>query len=73
MSVRGVGHMARAVAARLARHMTTATLCELSVPLGLGCPASGSNLTRRIDRDLPKNTKLRRTIQAIEKRISRQT
>jgi len=65
--------MARAVAARLARRMTTATLRELSVLRGLGCAASGSNLTRQIDRDLPKNTKLRRTIQAIEKRISRQT
>jgi len=52
--------------------MTTATLRELSVPLGLGRPASVSNPTRRIDRDLPKNSKSCQAIQAIEKRILRQ-
>jgi len=35
-------------------------------------PESVSNLTRRIDRDLPKNSKLRQAIQAFEKRVLRQ-
>jgi len=72
LSIRSERHIGRAVAAWLARRMTTATLRELSDPLGLGRPESVSNLTRRIDRDLPKNNKLRQTIQAIEKRILRQ-
>jgi len=72
LSVRGEGPIARAVATWLARRMTTATLRELSDPLGLGRPESVSNLTRRIDRDLPKNSQLRQAIQAIEKRVLKQ-
>jgi len=65
--------MARAVAAWLARRPTTATLRELSEPLGLGRPESVSNLTRRIDRDLAKNPRLKRDLAAIELRIARKT
>ena len=72
-SMRGDGHLARAVAAWLARRLTNATLRELSVPLGLGRPESVSNLTRRVDRDLAKNTKLQKELHAIELRILRKT
>jgi len=73
LSIRGDGHIARAVAAWLARRLTTATLRELSVPLGLGRPESVSNLTRRIDRDLAKNPKLKEELRLIEARILRKT
>ncbi len=69
LSIRGDGHLARAAAAWLARRLTTATLRELSVPLGLGRPESVSNLTRRIDRDLAKNPKLQKELRLIESRI----
>ncbi|MFV1964000.1 MAG: transposase [Pirellulaceae bacterium] len=69
----GDGHIARAVAAWLARRLTTATLRELSVPLGLGRPESVSNLTRRVDRDLAKSSKLRHDLRAMESRIVRET
>ncbi len=73
LSIRGDGHLARAVAAWLARRLTTATLRELSVPLGLGRPESVSNLTRRIDVDLAKNPKLQKELRLIESRILRKT
>ena len=66
---RGDGHIARAVAAWLARRLTSATLRELSVPLGLGRPESVSNLTRRVDRDLVENFKLRKDLHTIESQI----
>jgi hypothetical protein len=69
LSIRGDGHIARAVAAWLARRLTTATLREISIPLGLGRPESVSNLTRRIDRDLAKNSKLQKELRLIESRI----
>ncbi len=73
LAVRGESHIARAVAAWLARRLTTATLRELSALLGLGRPESVSNLTRRIDRDLPANATLRQAIRTLETRIARQT
>ena len=73
LSARGNGHIARAVAAWLARRLTTATLRELSRPLGLGRPESVSNLTRRVDRNVAKDAKLRQDLRTIESRITRQT
>ena len=73
LSIRGDGHIARAVAAWLARRLTTATLRELSVPLGLGRPESVSNLTRRVDRDVAKSPKLQKELRSIESRILRNT
>ncbi|MEX1027789.1 MAG: hypothetical protein WD049_07255 [Candidatus Paceibacterota bacterium] len=72
-SSRGNGHIARAVAAWLARRTTSATLRELSTPLGLGRPESVSNLTRRIDRDLEKNSRLRKDVDKIERQLSDKT
>ncbi len=45
LSRRGDGHIARAVAAWLARRLTSAILRELSVPLWLGRPEHVNNLT----------------------------
>ena len=72
-SSRGNGHIARAVAAWLARRMTSATLRDLTTPLGLGRPESVSNLTRRIDRDLKKDSRLRRDVDKIERQLSDKT
>jgi len=63
---RGDGHIARASAAWLARRLTPATLRDLALPLGLGRPESVSNLTRRIDRALAKDRRLRIQLQQIE-------
>jgi len=73
LSKRGDGQIAGAVAAWLARRLTSATSRELSVPLGLGCPESVSNLTCRVDRDLSKNPTLRNDVRSIESRITRKT
>jgi putative transposase len=73
LSLRGDGHVARAVAAWLARRLTTATLRELAGPLGLGRPESVSNLTRRVDRDMAKSSQLRQDLRALESRIARKT
>lgn len=72
-SSRGNGHIARAVAAWLARRMTSATLRELCVPLGLGRPESVSNLTRRIDRQLKTDSRLRKDVHKLELQLSDKT
>ena len=71
--VRGNGQIARAVAAWLARRMTSATLRDLATRLGLGRPESVSNLTRRIDRDLEEDSRLRIDIDKIERQLSNKT
>jgi putative transposase len=73
LSLRGDGHIARAVAAWLARRLTTATLRELAGPLGLGRPESVSNLTRRVDRDMAKSSQLGKDLRTLESRIARKT
>lgn len=70
LASRGNGHIARAVSAWLARRLTSATLRELSIPLGLGRPESVSNLTRRIDRQIEKDSQLREAIHTIESQLS---
>jgi chromosomal replication initiation ATPase DnaA len=70
---RGNGHIARAVAAWFARRLTSATLRELSTLLGLGRPESVSNLTRRIDRDLPKGSRLRKDVNRTERLLTEET
>ena len=70
---RGNGHIARAVAAWLARRMTSATLRQLSTPLGLGRPESVCNLTRRIDRALSKDSRLQNDVLEIERQLSPET
>ena len=73
LASRGNGHIARPAAAWLARRLTTATLRELSAPLGLGRPESVSNLTRRVDRNLARNPGLRKALAKIESQIIRKT
>ncbi len=70
-SSRGNGHVARRVAAWLARRLTNATLRDLSARLGLGRPESVSNLTRHIDRELGKDPRLQEDLNKIESRIVR--
>ena len=70
---RGDGHIARAAAAWLSRRLTTATLRELSVPLGLSRPESVSNLTRRMERQLASAPRLKRDLAKIESRLAQQT
>ena len=73
LACRGDGHIARAVAAWLARRLTTATLRELAGPLGLGRPESVSNLTRRVDRDMAKSSQLGKDLRTLELQIARKT
>jgi REP element-mobilizing transposase RayT len=73
LSSRGNGHIARALAAWLARRVTSATLRELSVPLGLGRPESVSNLTRRVDREIAKDRQLRKEARQLERLIVERT
>jgi len=73
LASRGNGHIARAVSAWLARRLTSATLRELSIPLGLGRPESVSNLTRRIDQQIEKDSQLREAIHTIESQLSQNT
>jgi len=73
LSLRGDAHIARAVAAWLARPLTTATLRELAGPLGLGRPESVSNLTRRVDRDMAKSSQLGKDLRTLELQIARKT
>jgi hypothetical protein len=63
------GPTSRAAAAWLARRLTMATLRELQLCLGLGRPESVSNMTRRIDRVLAKDFKLKKDLAVIEKCI----
>ena len=70
---RGDGHIARAAAAWLSRRLTTATLRQLSVPLGLGRPESVSNLTRRMDRHLQQDPKMKQDLAKIESRLAHKT
>ena len=70
-SQRGDGHIARAAAAWLSRRLTTATLRELSVPLGLTRPESVSNLTRRMERQLIRDPKMKQDLATIESRLDR--
>ena len=63
------GHPGRDVAAWLARQLTTATLRELSEPLGLSHPDSVRNLTRRVDRKLNRSPQLPKDIEAIRERL----
>lgn len=63
------GHLGRDVAAWLARRLTTATLRELSEPLGLSHPDSVRNLTRRVDRMLKRSPQFRKDIEAIRERL----
>ena len=70
---RGDGHIARAAAAWLSRRLTTATLRELSVPLGLTRPESVSNLTRRMERVLSRDPKLKRDLTRLEFGLARKT
>ncbi len=70
---RGDGHIARAAAAWLSRRLTTATLRELSVPLGLSRPESVSNLTRRMERQLPRDPKMKQDLAKIESRLANKT
>jgi hypothetical protein len=65
-SNRGNAHIARAAAAWLARRHTSATLREMAPRFGLSRPESISNLTRRIDRDLARDRKLKRSITELE-------
>ncbi len=57
----------------LADRMTSATLRDLATRLGLGRPESVSNLTRRIDRDLEKDSRLRIDVDKIERQLSDKT
>ncbi len=66
---RGNGHIARAVAAWLARRMTSATLRELSTPLGFGRPESVCNLTRRMNRALSKDSRFQNDVLEIERQL----
>jgi len=72
-SMSGNGHIARAAAAWLCRRLTTATLRELSVPLGLGRPESVSNLTCRMERQLEKHPKMKKHLARIESRLVKQS
>ena len=63
--------LARDIAAWLARRLTTQTLRQLTVPFGLTHPDSVSNLTRRAERAMTKNPKLRDEVDALRKRILR--
>ncbi len=70
---RGDGHIARAAAAWLSRRVTTATLRELSVPLGLTRPESVSHLTRRMERVLSRDPKLKRDLTRLEFELAQNT
>lgn len=73
LSQRGDSHIARAAAAWLSRRLTTVTLRELAAPLGLGRPESVSNLTRRMERQLAKDPKMKKDLAKIESRLARGT
>jgi len=62
-------HVARDIAAWLARRLTTATLRELAPEFGLTHPDSVSNLTRRAARALAKNRNLRRQVEALRRAL----
>ncbi|NQU22945.1 MAG: transposase [Candidatus Nealsonbacteria bacterium] len=68
-SVRG-GATPRAVAAWLARRLTTATLGELAENLGLTHYASVSNLTRKVDRQRAASQSFQRELQRLESRLA---
>ena len=70
---RGDGHIARAAAAWLSRRLTTATLRDLSGPLGLSRPESVSNLTRRMERQLGRDPKTTQDLAKIESRLAQET
>jgi hypothetical protein len=72
-AARGNGHIARAAAAWLSRRLTTATLRELSLPLGLTRPESVSNLTRRVEHQLSRDPKIKRDLAKMESRLARRT
>ncbi|MFV1967874.1 MAG: transposase [Pirellulaceae bacterium] len=61
----------RSLAAWLAKRHTSATLSELAGALGLGCPQSVGNLTRRVELALPTSRKLGRTIKQLEQQLVR--
>jgi len=73
LSLRGDGHIARAVVAWLARRLTTATLRELAGSFGLGRPESVSILTHRVDRDMAKSSQLGKDLRTLESRIAPRT
>lgn len=61
------GGTARAVAAWLARRLTTATLTELAPAFGLSHPGSVSNLTRKVEIQRGQSARLRRELKEIER------
>ena len=63
---RGNPHLARPVAAWLARRHTLATLRELAPRLGLRRPGSVGNLTRRIERQADGNAQLQNDLSRLE-------
>jgi len=62
-------HLARDIAAWLARRLTTATLREMAPVFGLTHPDSVSNLTRRAARALAKDQKLRRQVETLRRAL----
>jgi chromosomal replication initiation ATPase DnaA len=72
-SARGDGHIARAAAAWLSRRLTNATLRELSVVLNLGRPESVSNLIRRMEQHLARNSQMKRDLAKLELRLATKT
>jgi hypothetical protein len=66
---RGDRDWSRAVAAYLARRWTDAPLREIAPELGLSRADSVPNLTRRVERELPRSAALRADLRAIEDRL----
>ena len=66
---RGDRDWSRAVAAYLARRWTDAPLREIAPQLGLSRADSVPNLTRRVERELPRSAALRADLRAIEDRL----
>ncbi len=72
-STRGDSHIARAAAAGLSRRLTLATLRDLSAVPGLSRPQSVSHLTRRMERQLACDPRMKRDLAQIESRLARKT
>ena len=67
---RGRSDEVRDVAAWLTRRLTAATLRELAEWFGLSHPGSAGNLLRRADRAVAESGRLRRAIDAIQRRLA---
>jgi len=64
------GATARAVAAWLARRMTTATSRELAAEFGLSHGGSVSNLTRKVEQQRMESPEFRRQLQRLQERVA---